>query len=237
MIESLIIVCLVTYIFGYFLTKRLFKQKNKQFTGSEVQKKIYFWIPIFLLVVISSFQILIVNSVILLVIITGIFYDFRKHKISNKNNWISIIYVILVTFGVVALFRISMQDLELFLAVWYISVISDVAAYFIGNFFGKSKLPAYLNSRKSWQGVAGQIFGAFIGWMVFNAFISDIPILLVAIVGLGCAIGDLFNSYIKRKIDIKDWSKAIPGHGGYLDRLSSLSVAALITLLGIKLLI
>ena len=47
-------------------------------------------------------------------------------------------------------------------------------------------------------------------------------------IGLGSAAGDLTNSYVKRQLGIKDWSKLLPGHGGFTDRLSSLSGAAMV---------
>lgn len=59
--------------------------------------------------------------------------------------------------------------------------------------------------------------------MFINPVIS---IWLFLPIGLGSVVGDLANSFVKRKINIKDWGKAIPGHGGFIGRLSSLAGSA-----------
>ncbi len=51
---------------------------------------------------------------------------------------------------------------------------------------------------------------------------------MAVIVGLGTAYGDLLNSYVKRRLKIKDWGQSIPGHGGYSDRFSSMFGAVIV---------
>ena len=50
-------------------------------------------------------------------------------------------------------------------------------------------------------------------------------VILAVLIGLASAMGDLINSIVKRRLKIKDWGNTIPGHGGILDRMSSLSFA------------
>jgi len=130
----------------------------------------------------------------------------------------------------------SRQFVNLLITICFASVLSDVTAFFMGNYLGKHKLPALFNKNKSWEGVAGQIIGAFIGVVLVNVYVVHIPTLLLFLpIGIGAAVGDLANSYVKRFLDIKDWSNNIPGHGGYLDRLSSLVGSALFTFYYLKL--
>jgi phosphatidate cytidylyltransferase len=114
---------------------------------------------------------------------------------------------------------------QILLGVAFASVLSDVTAFFMGNYGGRHKLPAAFNDHKSWEGVAGQIIGAFIGITLAKLFLG-LPALdwWVALpVGIGAALGDLLNSFMKRREGVKDWSNFLPGHGGFLDRFASLS--------------
>lgn len=106
------------------------------------------------------------------------------------------------------------------------SVLSDVCAFFLGNYLRGHKLPRWINPGKSWEGVAGQLLGGVIGvWIA--ALILDVNVVwwLGFVIGIASAIGDLINSIAKRQLAIKDWGSSIPGHGGVLDRCSSLAVA------------
>lgn len=107
-----------------------------------------------------------------------------------------------------------------------VSVMSDVIAFFMGNYLGRHPLPQGLNNHKSWEGVIGQIVGAGCGGLI-AVFLLDIslPVWMMLLVGIASAIGDLFNSAAKRTLLIKDWGATIPGHGGVMDRLASLSLS------------
>lgn len=108
---------------------------------------------------------------------------------------------------------------------------ADVGAYFAGKNFGKTKLAPVVSPNKTWEGVFGGLLLAIavgitlatvlslqIEWLRFALF-------LVVLVALS-VIGDLFESMLKRRAEIKDSSNILPGHGGLLDRLdSTLSVA------------
>jgi phosphatidate cytidylyltransferase len=82
----------------------------------------------------------------------------------------------------------------------------DTMAYFTGKLFGSTPMAPKLSPKKTWEGFAG---GA-----------------VIAVVG---SLGDLFESLVKRDLQIKDSGRGIPGHGGVLDRFDALmwaSVAA-----------
>jgi len=119
---------------------------------------------------------------------------------------------------------------NLLLVIGIASSVSDVTAFFFGSYFGIHKLPSFVNVNKSWEGILGQIAGALIGVLLIKLFIADkVNILLFLPIGAGSSIGDILNSYIKRKVGIKSWSYLLPGHGGVIDRFSSLAWSAIFT--------
>lgn len=114
---------------------------------------------------------------------------------------------------------------------------SDTFAYLVGCSVGKHKAFPVLSPKKTWEGCAGGVLGAFLVGAIFGAVFKgklpayDIPTwLVVALVCLGAAVlsmfGDLTASAIKRDNNVKDYGKLIPGHGGILDRFDSVLFTA-----------
>lgn len=121
--------------------------------------------------------------------------------------------------------------------------VADIAAYFAGRKFGKNKLAPSISPGKTWEGVAGALFGVsfyvVLVWYFSPNFPQRVglPLWLLASwcwVGLA-VIGDLFESAIKRQAGVKDSGTLLPGHGGLLDRIdaltSTLPLAAMVMLL------
>jgi phosphatidate cytidylyltransferase len=111
-----------------------------------------------------------------------------------------------------------------------IVVMSDTGGYVAGVLFGRHPMAPKISPKKSWEGLAGSlVFGAAAG-VCMALFVLHIPfwagiILGVSLVAVGTC-GDLIESMIKRDLGIKDMSSFLPGHGGVMDRLDSLLVAA-----------
>ena len=115
--------------------------------------------------------------------------------------------------------------LWLFFVVW----ATDSGAFAFGRTIGGAKLAPRLSREKTWAGVLGGLATGTLAGVAFHAFIqADAPraAVLAAIVSLAAQCGDLLQSAIKRKFDAKDAGTLIPGHGGVMDRLDSLVVAA-----------
>ncbi|OOF41882.1 phosphatidate cytidylyltransferase [Rodentibacter rarus] len=120
--------------------------------------------------------------------------------------------------------------LYVFVLVW----AADSGAYFAGRALGKHKLAPKVSPGKTWEGVVGGLFTAAILACVFiyfsdemllgNRGIIGFVILSVATVAISI-LGDLTESMFKREAGIKDSSQLIPGHGGVLDRIDSLTAA------------
>lgn len=126
-----------------------------------------------------------------------------------------------------------MLVLLLMLIIW----IADSCAFFAGRRWGRTKLAPVISPGKTWQGVYGGMAGALllalIVWGLYSRSVSGTAaFLLVAILAvMFSVVGDLLESLMKRQRGVKDSGNIIPGHGGILDRIDSLTAAAPIFLL------
>jgi phosphatidate cytidylyltransferase len=76
----------------------------------------------------------------------------------------------------------------------------------------------------------GELAGAMVGVILVNTFIIEVVSVWIFIpIGFGALVGDLANSFVKRKLQTKQWSNALPGHGGFTDRFSSIAGSAALT--------
>jgi phosphatidate cytidylyltransferase len=167
---------------------------------------------------------------------------YRGFQVRSKPLALAVGVVVVLPAGLsmVSLHFISPLMLLMVLAlIW----IADIAAYFTGRAFGRHKLAPGISPGKTWEGVAGALAGTVIyaiicamaspplgemvqgnNWLVYLAFV-------ILLCGIGI-VGDLFESSIKRQAMVKDSGNILPGHGGILDRIdsitSTLPVAALI---------
>lgn len=120
--------------------------------------------------------------------------------------------------------------------VFFASWISDTFAYLTGMLFGKHKLAPVLSPKKSIEGAVGGVFfsallGGLYGYFIKDYLSTSFPVVItfVAVCAIGACfsqVGDLAASAIKRNVEIKDYGKLIPGHGGILDRFDSVIFAA-----------
>ncbi|MET0497959.1 MAG: phosphatidate cytidylyltransferase [Steroidobacteraceae bacterium] len=136
-----------------------------------------------------------------------------------------------------ALVRLHAMSPQLLLFVLLLVVAADVGAYFAGRQFGSHKLAPRVSPGKTWEGVGGGLAGAMvlavIGVYWFN--LSPAPFIgLCAVVFVASVVGDLTESMFKRHAGVKDSGSLLPGHGGVLDRIDSITAAAPIFLLGLE---
>lgn len=175
---------------------------------------------------------LIIPVLVILALIIEIFRN-KNHPIMNLGlTYLGFIYV-----GVpMALFTRIVYNpysdtfnpqllIFLLMVIW----LNDTGAYLVGKVIGRNKLFERISPKKTWEGLIGGIVVALIATAVFGPYFDLIPrphqwIFTAGIVILG-TFGDLTESMWKRAIGVKDSGNALPGHGGWLDRLDSLLFA------------
>lgn len=120
----------------------------------------------------------------------------------------------------------ALSLLAVMAAVW----LADIAAYFFGRTFGKHKLAPGISPGKTWEGAIGGSVTVIVYGFILSpkmpAILSGNITLLIAVLILMAVIsiiGDLFESLLKRQAGLKDSSNVLPGHGGVLDRIDSLT--------------
>ncbi len=156
-----------------------------------------------------------------------------KHRWQLANSGFALACGLVVLLpAALALARLRSHSPWLLLAVCGLVWIADIGAYFGGRAFGKRKLAPQISPGKSWEGVwsgllAVLAYGAVVyaNWLAMVPQVLSWPIamLLLAILLMLSVEGDLFESMLKRQAGIKDSSKLLPGHGGVLDRIDSLT--------------
>jgi phosphatidate cytidylyltransferase len=124
--------------------------------------------------------------------------------------------------------------LFLFLLIW----VADIGAYFAGRRWGRRKLASIISPGKTWEGALGAgtaaLALALAGAVVLDWGSRWPGFVAICMVTVGFSIaGDLFESMMKRQRGLKDSGSLLPGHGGVLDRVDSLTAAAPVFLLGL----
>jgi phosphatidate cytidylyltransferase len=135
--------------------------------------------------------------------------------------------------------------LFLLVTVW----VGDSAAYYVGRAWGRHRMAPQVSPKKTWEGAAASLGGAFlagglIGWglpalsssLTFSTSMPDpatnpglrflLAGLLAVVINVAAQVGDLAESVFKRGAHIKDSGTLLPGHGGVLDRIDALLLAA-----------
>ncbi|MBQ7973664.1 MAG: phosphatidate cytidylyltransferase [Clostridia bacterium] len=159
----------------------------------------------------------------------------------------------------IVLNHMTTDDVGLFglLLVIFISCLTDILAYCVGKVLGKGspKMAPKISPKKTWVGFIGGLFGGILGaliavWIISgNSALSDhlfdltgdasLTQIMFLAVGLAGAVittlGDLYASYVKRKVGIKDFGRLLPGHGGVMDRVDGiiLNVPFILLIMGI----
>ncbi len=141
---------------------------------------------------------------------------------------VGLVLILPFVVGIYSLKSAGREDMLLFLLflIW----IADSAAYFGGRSLGRHRLAPVVSPGKTWEGfvcsaLAGGVFGMLaMGWLHVSIAVAGWVALVVFIVVVS-ALGDLFESGIKRLMGVKDSGRGLPGHGGILDRIDSLTAA------------
>lgn len=136
--------------------------------------------------------------------------------------------VLVPTWLALVFLRGEPQGQWLILLVVLVVASADIGAYFSGKAFGRRKLAPQVSPGKSWEGFWGGficciLLALVVGFKVGGGWMM---LAIIAPAGLASVLGDLLESMVKRQRGIKDSSQLLPGHGGVLDRVDSITAAA-----------
>jgi phosphatidate cytidylyltransferase len=108
--------------------------------------------------------------------------------------------------------------------------VGDTAAYFVGRSIGRFRMAPTLSPKKTWEGAAANLIGSVLVAIIAQRWIIEVPvrhlIAMAALANIAGQAGDLLESSYKRSAGMKDSGTLLPGHGGMLDRIDALVLAA-----------
>ena len=149
------------------------------------------------------------------------------------RSWIGAVMgvmVLLPTWIAMAVLISAPHGPWLVLGVVALVALADIAAFFTGRRFGRTKLAPKVSPGKTWEGLGGGLGAMALATLLFVWIAAPSGhwwawLLLTLITGLASVLGDLVESMVKRHRGVKDSGAILPGHGGVLDRLDSLTAA------------
>lgn len=209
---------------------------NEYFNSLSKKYKVERWIGNILAILLAFINVL-PKEMLILMFPIGIALLFFKVIITEmKTNFVDIAitgFGIIYIIGFIMFIPLIYMSEHGKLLIWYLAISAwgtDTFAYLVGIKFGKHKLTP-ISLKKSIEGSIGGIVGSTLIAIIYTYFINKIcnaGISYLEITGIAVVlsvlsqIGDLAASSIKRYVDIKDFGKIIPGHGGMLDRIDSI---------------
>ena len=179
----------------------------------------------------SSFDykpLLIAVIVLVMCVLSSLFFEKQRAALHSWNAVFFSLFYVTFPFIVLVLLGEKFGDYSFqpILAVFIILWCSDTGAYLFGRFLGKHKLLPKVSPKKTWEGFIGGILMGLLAAFILSLLdwhFGKLPwyylALLVSILG---ALGDLFQSQLKRLKGVKDSGNIMPGHGGVLDRFDGL---------------
>ena len=140
-----------------------------------------------------------------------------------------LVFIALPLSAVVRIHAAGILGPKLLLFTLVLVWVGDTTAYFVGRSFGRVPMAAQLSPKKTWEGGAANLLGSAIvavvmfRWLEIDAFQA---VLMACLANTAGQAGDLLKSAYKRGAGVKDSGTLLPGHGGVLDRIDALILAA-----------
>ena len=202
---------------------------------SNLNKRILTSIPLLILVICSIYSNIIL-ALSLYIFSAILIYEFSYilKNIFKKNKKILFIFLNLFIFYICLfasqIYFFLLGEFEnkqnIFLFILLICIFTDIGGYIFGKIFKGKKLTS-ISPNKTYAGMIGSFLCSLLICILFVIFLnfSIHLIYFTLLISLLSQSGDLFISYLKRKANIKDTGKFLPGHGGLLDRLDGIIFA------------
>ncbi|MBN9413012.1 MAG: CDP-archaeol synthase [Candidatus Paracaedimonas acanthamoebae] len=166
------------------------------------------------------------------IFILGAFIEWGRLIFSARSRWLSRLTwfvpgFLFILFSSIGLSSLLYENAYVFVGMLLLVWSTDIGAYLCGRWLKGPKLAPSISPNKTWSGAIGGVVMCLSVAVIFAQFNSTYlqtlswflkHALLISIVS---QMGDLFESWVKRKLGVKDSGSIIPGHGGILDRLDS----------------
>ena len=230
---SALILFLIVAILATLELKKIFEKQNLDF---HTWPAIIIGLTSYLAIIYSEIKFILFLEIIIYFI--SLLFQTRKKTLQLAGGTLfSVIYIFIPLSLVIPIgyFENDIYNYKILFGLLILIWSSDSWAFVCGKLFGRHKLFERLSPNKTWSGFVLGIFAGIITSLICF-YIKEYNILSAMYFGLIIAIftqlGDLFESWIKRKHTIKDSGNLIPGHGGILDRLDGLMISSLILYIG-----
>ncbi len=226
MILTIYIIILAYFVLGaigfYFINRK----KSREDARKNRIKLITYFLIIHILFVGIVFNPVVFHYLAILIIIAGYYEIIGLFIRSTQKSWLFFILSLLIyTLLSLGLYHFSLLNKDLILFTFIVLSVFDSFSQISGQIMGKRKLMPDISPNKTIEGLLGGAIIAFITAFLVRSLISyDLLYLLLVVAGIlvFAFLGDMLTSYYKRRYQTKDFSKIIPGHGGFLDRFDSL---------------
>ena len=202
--------------------------KDKYYMAVCYVSVLFCYIPVFL-VRFGFFQVIPVYLVILVLLVPLIRGEYEHMIQKSCLAMLGIVYFGWF-FAHVGFLRNTPYGIAYVFFLFVLVEINDASAYIFGRLFGRHKLAPKISPKKTAEGFIGGLVVVIALSFVFRVLTPGFSvyhrILLAFVIAVGATCGDLIMSFIKRDLQLKDFGKVLPGHGGLLDRLDSIIFVA-----------
>jgi phosphatidate cytidylyltransferase len=233
----------VSFVFELFKKSQQEMQKNQELKLRVKTGAVFGFI--FLVMLLSGGFLTNTMFVLMAVMVYNEFHNMamvNKEKnpdLYKKHTILAVLYSV-IPFG--CLCTINDHRFGYILLFWYFCVIwaTDIGAYFSGRYFGGRKLAPSISPGKTVSGALGGLSAAFIigfllSFLRLNTQLSEMGIasfgFLAVLISILAQASDILESAIKRYFGVKDSGNILPGHGGFMDRMDSVTLSAPLLLL------
>lgn len=170
------------------------------------------------------------STVLLAILLWIILFEWRQFfALSDFTFWLLTPFYPVLPFVLLLDLNMDPQYHNLLFALFVIVSSHDTGSFIAGKLWGKTKIATLISPGKTWEGFFGGCAAAAIGivFLVFNRPHASWALLaLITIITCTLSLcGDLFESWLKRRSDLKDSGTILPGHGGFLDRFDGILFA------------
>lgn len=166
---------------------------------------------------------------------TAMFYEWTRMVRGRGIGWYGagFVYALLPALALLWIRERDAHGLDLLIWAFLVTWSTDIGAYFVGRSWGRRKLAPSISPGKTMEGLYGGMAAATLiggAWSLATG-LGTALLLLPPLFAFAAQMGDLFESWMKRRAGVKDSGTWLPGHGGILDRLDGLAPVAVLTAL------